>query len=346
MAEPVSPDFDLLRAAQRELNSKPGARSAPAKVIPVPNGLDPATAALAAAPYSALWDLDAPDHAGWRAIAKRGDAAQEPLLAEARTRLGVEIEPTSVGGVAAFLLTPKDLPDAHKHQLVVNLHGGGFIFGAGEAGTAEAMLLAAYGGYKVLAIDYRMPPDAPYPAALDDVTAVWRALVKTVDPRRIAIEGTSAGGGLTLSLMLRAKAEGLPMPGAIAPGSPAADLTGAGDSFNTNAWIDNVVVSPEGYMRRASDLYVGGGDRCDPMLSPLYGDFAGLPPAILTTGTRDLLLSDTVRVHRKLRRAGVCAELHVHEALSHAQYNFDPTGDLPREVFREIARFFDLYLAS
>ena len=148
---------------------------------------------------------------------------------------------------------------------MVNLHGGGYIFGHGESGTNEAMLMAAFGGYKVLAIDYRMPPDAPYPAGMDDATAAWRALVATMDPRCVAVEGTSAGGGMTLSLRLRAKAEALPLPGAIAPGSPPADLTNTGDSRKTNEWLDSVLVSIDApYPRSVAQLYAHGHDLEDP----------------------------------------------------------------------------------
>ena len=229
------------------------------------------------------------------------------------------------------------LPSAHRN------HGGGYVFGGGEGETVEATLLSAIGGYRVVSVDYRMPPKAPFPAALDDVLAPWHAIVATTDPVRVAVEGTSAGGGLTLAMALRAKAEGLPLPAAIAPGSPAADLTVRGDSLAANEWLDNVVVSLGGYASKALALYANGHDLTDPMLSPLHGDFHGLCPTILTLGTRDLFLSDTVRVHRKLRRADVVAELHVQEALSHAQYVFDPTLalGLAREVFTEITRFFD-----
>jgi epsilon-lactone hydrolase len=269
-----------------------------------------------------------------------------PRLAKARAALGVSIEPTTVGGVKAFLLTPKEIPEADKNQLVFNIHGGGYIFGPGESGTEEAMLMAVYGGYKVLAIDYRMPPDGPYPAGMDDLTAAWRAVIATTDPRRVAVEGTSAGGGMALALMLRAKAEGMPLPAAIAPGTPSSDLTNTGDSYKTNEWIDNVLVSVDGYPSRGTRLYAHGHDLKDPQLSPIYGDFHGLPPAILTTGTRDLFLSNTVRVHRKFREAGVDADLQVYEGLSHAQYLFDPCGTVPKEVFGEITRFFDAHLAK
>ncbi len=116
---------------------------------------------------------------------------------------------------------------------------------------------------------------------------------------------------MTLALMLRAKAEGLPLPGAIAPGSPWSDMTSTGDSYKTNEWIDNVVVSYDGYLSRLARLYAHGHDLKDPQLSPVYGDLHGLPPTILTSGTRDLFLSNTVRVQRKLREAGIEADLEM-----------------------------------
>ena len=325
-------------------NRQPGPRSVPMRAIPVPDDLDAASAALVAAPYSSFWNLHPPDDDGWRAIVKRAAEAAVPRLAQQRAALGVSIAPTTLGGVKAYILTPKTIPPAHQNQLVFHIHGGGYIFSPGEAGTGEAMLMAAYGGYKVLSIDYRMPPDAPYPAAMDDVTAAWRAVVATMDSHRIAIEGTSTGGGMTLALVLRAKTEGLPLPGAIAPGSPWSDLTGAGDSYKTNEWIDNVVVSYDGYLGRVARLYAHGHDMKDPQLSPIYGDFRGLPPAILTAGTRDLFLSNTVRVHRKLHEAGVEADLEVYEGLSHAQFNSDPMASVTKEAFGEMTRFFDAHL--
>lgn len=111
-----------------------------------------------------------------------------------------------------------------------------------------------------------MPPDAPYPAALDDVTTAWRAVAATTDPRNIAVEGTSSGGGLTLALMLRIKAEKLPMPAAIAPGSPWSDMTETGDSYKTNEWVDNVVVTYNAYLANAARLYANGRDLKEPGL--------------------------------------------------------------------------------
>src|SRR6202035_1979776 len=179
-----------------------------------------------------------------------------------------------------------------------------------------------------------------------DAMSVWKEVVKTNDPKKMAIFGTSTGGGMTLAMVLRARAEGLPLPAATAPGTPWSDMTKTGDSFFANEMLDNVLVSNDGWLGDAAKLYAAGHDLKDPQLSPVYGDYAGFPPSILTTGTRDPFLSNTVRVHRKMRAAGVEAELHVFEGQSHAQYAGDPVAPANKEPFKERARFFDKHLAG
>ena len=203
--------------------------------------------------------------------------------------------------------------------------------------------MAAYGGFKVLSFDYRMPPEYPYPAAMDDAIAVWKAALRMQRPENMAIFGTSTGGGMTLAMILRAKEEGLPLPATIAPGTPWSDLTETGDTYKTNEWLDNVLVSYDGYLTRAAQLYANGRDLKDPQLSPIYGDFHGFPPTILTSGTRDLFLSNTVRTHRKLRQAGVEAVLEVFEGISHGQYLVHDAPET-KEALGEITLFLDAHL--
>jgi len=145
-------------------------------------------------------------------------------------------------------------------------------------------------------------------------------------------------------MALKARQDGVPMPGAIASGTPMSDVTKAGDTFYTNEMIDNVLVSRDGFCDAGTKVYAAGRDLKDPLLSPVYGDMAGFPPTILTSGTRDLLLSNTVRVHRKLRQAGVDAILQVYEGQSHAHYLRDDTAPETKEVFAEIAAFFDKHM--
>jgi acetyl esterase/lipase len=137
----------------------------------------------------------------------------------------------------------------------------------------------------------------------------------------------------------------LPLPGGIAAGSPLADLTKTGDTQFTNEYIDSILVSQDVFWSACNRLYARGHDLRDPLLSPVYGDFRGFPPAILISGTRDLLLSDTVRTHRKLREAGVEADLHVFEGQSHCQYLVPQTTSLEaQQAYGEIARFFERHL--
>ncbi len=340
--------FQSLEKPQAAANAAAGPRALPNKLVPVPQAdMSPQTQALASNPYRApSWNVNPPDAAGWRPIVKQFADASLPGLARARDLLGVTMVATTLNGVPGYILTPKTIPAAHASQIIYNIHGGGYVYGPGESGMAEAILMAGIGGYKVVAVDYRMPPDAPYPAAMDDAMAAYKAVLAMTDAKHVGIVGTSTGGGMALALMLRAKTEGVALPAAIAPGTPWSDMTETGDSYKTNEWLDNVLVSYGGYISHAAALYAAGHDLKDPQLSPIYGDFAGLPPAILTTGTRDLFLSNTVRTHRKLRRAGVEAVLNVYEGLSHAQYLFDPTAPETREVFGDIAVFFDKYLAQ
>jgi acetyl esterase/lipase len=175
----------------------------------------------------------------------------------------------------------------------------------------------------VISVDYRMPPEAYLPAALDDAMSVYKAALKTTDPKNIGVFGTSAGGAMILEMMLRAKARRAAIARRDRAWHPMSDVTRTGDSFYTNEKVDNVLVSRDRFCDAATIVYVHGHGLKDPLLSPGYGDVHGFPPAILTTGTRDLLLSNTVRVHRKLREAGVDAQLEVLEGMSYAQYRVD-----------------------
>lgn len=319
-------------------------RDLPAKVVPVPTTVSPQMQKLIAAPLTPTWNVIPKTADEWKAQVSAGaDAAMRGLPA-LRDALKVKVEPMTIGGVKAYMLTPEVIPPENRNRLLIHVHGGCFVSFPGESGTGEAIYMAGFGRFKVISVDYRMPPDHPYPAALDDAMAVWKAAIKLAEPKNMAIFGSSAGGNLTLAMILRAKQENLPLPAAIAPGTPMSDLTNAGDSFITNAMLDNVLVAPGASCDQRAALYANGRDLKDPMLSPVYGDLRGFPPAILTTGTRDLLLSSTVRVHRKLRQSGVEAVLQVYEGQSHAHYYRDVTAPETKEAFDEIARFFDTHL--
>jgi acetyl esterase/lipase len=319
-------------------------RQIPAKSLPVPTDISPGMQLIVAAPLRPGWDVLWKTGEEWRAAANIAAAKTIETLPAMRERLHVTVKASTMEGVRVYVVTPDVVPPEHRDKLLIHVHGGCYELSPGEAGTSEAIMMAGLGHFKVISVDYRMPPEAYFPGALDDAMTVYQAILKTTNPGNLAVFGTSAGGALVLEMMLRAKQLGLKLPGAIAPGTPMSDVTKTGDSFYTNELVDNVLVSRDGFCDAATVVYAHGHDLKDPLLSPVYGDMHGFPPAILSTGTRDLLLSNTVRVHRKLRAAGVEAELEVYEGQSHAQYARDDRLPETREAFGEITAFFDKHL--
>jgi acetyl esterase/lipase len=317
----------------------------PAKTLPVPYAdISPQMQKIIAAPLNPNWNDQWQTAAQARAFANTQAAGIVKTIPGMEERLHVTVEPAVMGGVKVYILTPANIPPENEGKVLIHVHGGCYVLFPGEAGVTEGIMMAGFGHYKVISVDYRMPPEAYFPAAIDDAITVYKQVLKTTPAKNIALFGTSAGGALTLEMVLRAREVGLPMPGAIAPGTPMSDVTKTGDSFYTNEKVDNVLVSRDGFCQAATIIYAHGHDLSDPLLSPVYGDMHGFPPAILTTGTRDLLLSNTVRVDRKMLRSGDIAELEVFEGESHAQYQFDDTVPETKEAFTEIGAFFGQYL--
>jgi monoterpene epsilon-lactone hydrolase len=319
----------------------------PAKALPTPTAdISPEMQALIGAPLSANWNKLWRTAEEARAFADTRAANTVRTIPGMLERLHVKSEASNIDGVRVHILTPDDIPTENKDKVLIHIHGGCYVLSPGESGTTEGIIMAGDGHYKVISVDYRMPPEAYFPAAVDDAVTVYKAVLKDTPAKNIGVFGTSAGGALTLELVLRAREQGLPAPGALGSGTPMSDATKTGDSFYTNEKVDNVLVSRDGFCDAATVIYAHGHDLKDPLISPVYGDMHGFPPTILTTGTRDLLLSNTVRVHRKLRRAGVEAALQVYEGESHAQYQADDTAPESKEAFGEIASFFGAHLGK
>ncbi|WP_419928849.1 alpha/beta hydrolase [Candidatus Poriferisocius sp.] len=238
-----------------------------------------------------------------------------------------------IAGVRTHVLTPDSLADPASAPLYIDIHGGGLMNGGGDVCALMATRGALERDMITWAPDYRMPPDHLFPAALDDLMAVYRKALAEREPRDIFVAGGSAGGNLAPALLLRAKDEGLPMPVALLLFTPEVDLTESGDSFQTNLGIDKVLAP----LMEINLLYAGGEDLSHPYLSPLFGDLAGFPPTYLQTGTRDLFLSNTVRMHRALRNAGVAAELHIGDAMPHGGFGGSTAED--KELADERDRF-------
>src|SRR4051794_33032237 len=318
----------------------------PARSVPVPGDVSPQMAKIIGLPLRANWNVLPKTGEEWKPVADAGAAATIKNIPGMAERLHVNIDMTVIDGVRAFVVTPQVISPENRNRLLIHVHGGCYVLNPGQAALPEAIFMAGFGHFKVIAVDYRMPPEAYFPAALDDGMTVYRNVIRTTNPKNVAIFGSSAGGALTLEMILKAKQAGLPLPGAIAPGTPMSDVTKVGDTFVTNAMLDNVLVSPDGFCDAGTKVYANGHDLSDPLLSPVYGDMQGFPPTILTSGTRDLLLSNTVRVHRKLRQAGIEAMLQVYEGQSHAQYYRDDTSPEAKEAFEEIASFFNKHLGK
>jgi monoterpene epsilon-lactone hydrolase len=323
-----------------------GAREVPAHKVPVPTTVSEEMKRIIGAPLRPNWNIQPKTDEEWKSVVDGLAAVTIAGLARIRERLHVNVVQTTIAGVRAFTVTPAVILPENRDRLLIHLHGGCYVLNPGEAGLPEAIYMAGFGHFRVISVDYRMPPEAYFPAAIDDAVTVWKAALQMTEPSKMAVFGTSAGGALTLALILRAKQENLPLPGAIAPGTPMSDTTKTGDSFYANELLDNVLVSRDGFCDAGARYYANGHDLQDPLLSPVYGDLSGFPPTMLTSGTRDLLLSNTVRVHRKLRQAGIEAALQVFEGQAHAQYLFDDAAPETKEVFVEIAKFFDKHLTK
>ena len=333
----------LLCGVASTSEAQDGARSIDARTVPVPaaasQALRDSIAAAEAVPAvgdaAGLPETDAE----WAAFVAAADAAAGVGVDAAAQQLGVTIERGEVEGVAVHRVTPNDVDPAHADHLFLFVHGGGYVFGGGDASVQEALFIASRARIPVLSIDYRMPPAHPFPAAVEDVVTVYRHALEQHSARSIALGGTSAGGGLTLAAVHRFLALGLDVPGALYAGTPWADLTKTSDTLFTNETVDCVLQTYDGLLRSAAQLYADGHDLKDPLISPVYGDFAGFPPTYLVTGTRDMLLSDTARTHRQLRSAGAVADLNVYEGVSHADYLLVPDSPESKDVYAELNAF-------
>src|SRR5437763_10027646 len=315
-----------------------------ARTIPVPRSVSPeAQAALALAAPAVARRLASPegfpavdDNAGWKARIAEMDAAIATGFVARAGASPVDVEKRRIGDVEVFVLTPEGADTSDSAPIYYDIHGGALIAGGGDVCRMMAIGSAARTRLYTWSVDYRMPPDFPYPTPLDDCLAVYRALLELKPADRIVVGGASAGGNLAAALMLKAQAEGLPMPACLVLISPEVDLTESGDTFDTNEGVDTVLVNR---LTSSIALYANGHDLTDPFLSPLFADVRRFPPTFLQSGPRDLLLSNTVRTPRALRAANVEAALHVWEAMPHGGFFGAPEDvELAEEIRKFIAK--------
>ena len=301
------------------------------RVVPVPKTISPEAQAMLARQVS---DAAKPETLEQRRTGT--DKWQVGAGEKSRAIYPVKIESQTIAGVPVRIVDPMDATPMHPDRVLINLHGGGFNSDSGS--LTESIPIANLTHTRVIAVLYRLAPEHPFPAAVDDVVAVYREVLKTYRPAKIGIYGTSAGAILTGEVAVRFKQLELPMPGALGIFSGMGDFSLRGDSFAMYALngLSGHLDPPDG---QRDTEYVGKTDPKDPVLSPIYADLRGFPPTLFITSGRDLLLSGTTTLDRAFLRAGVDAPLVEFEALPHAFWN---NVSLPesKEAYGYMADFF------
>ncbi len=276
--------------------------------------------------------------ADWQRLRREVNGGMRPAAEALLRKSGARTQSSELGGVKVLTVTAGRATNA-SGSVILYLHGGAFTLEDPFVTLPLSIPVAEQTGLKVIAVDYRLAPEHPYPAALDDCLAVYRDLLKTHRPGQIGVYGDSAGGGLALSLVLRAHAEKLPMPAVLALISPWADLTNTGDTYATLKGI-SPVLDYEKNLRASATAYAGKRDLKDPLISPVYADYpAHFPPTLIQIGTRDMFLSNCARLQRKLKTASAnTVELSLWEGMWH---NFQAYSDIPEagQALTELSRF-------
>jgi len=306
------------------------------RVIPVPTTVSPEAQKSLARVIS---DAAVPESLAERR--HKTDVWQAQAGEESRVLYPVNVADQTIAGVPAKIITPVTLPEANRNRVLINVHGGGFNSDSGS--LTETVPIANLTQTKVVAVLYRLAPEHPFPAAVDDAVAVYKEILKTYPPQNIGLYGTSAGAILTAEVAVRLRQLGLPLPAALGVFSGMGDFSQVGDSramYALNGLSGHLDPPAPGIH---DSEYVGKVDPRDPVLSPLYADLKGMPPTLFITSGRDILLSGTTILHRAFLRAGADAQLVVFEALPHAFWN-NPHLPESKEADQIMASFFDKHL--
>ncbi len=254
----------------------------------------------------------------------------------------VVLEPVDAGGVPAAWVTAAG---ARPGCVILYLHGGGYIIGSIKSHRELAARLSRAAAVRVLLIEYRLAPEHPHPAAVEDATAVYRWLLGTgIAPSRIAIGGDSAGGGLTVAALVALRDAGQPLPAAGVCLSPWVDLEGLGESMTRKAAVDPMV-QYEG-LREMAKMYLAGLDPRTPLAAPLYADLSGLPPLLIQVGTAETLLDDSTRLAERARKAGVDVTLEPWEEMIHVWQAFAPVLPEGQQAIDRIGSFIQSHIPT
>ncbi|MEV5645027.1 alpha/beta hydrolase [Streptomyces flaveolus] len=253
---------------------------------------------------------------------------------------GVVSRWTVLGGRPALELEPAGVRGRGR---LLYLHGGGYVIGSPDTHAGLVGELSRRAGLRAISVDYRLAPEHPFPAAVDDGLAAYRELLAGgTDPRDLVVAGDSAGGGLSIATLLAARAAGLPQPAAVVVFSPWADLTLAGRSIRSKEDADPIFAESD--IRAYADLYLGAGDRAHPLASPVFADLAGLPPLLVQVGANEVLLDDAVRLAGRAGADDVEVTLEVGPGLPHVfQHHYGRLDEADAALDRA-ARFLNAHL--
>jgi acetyl esterase/lipase len=250
-------------------------------------------------------------------------AAFNELVSQVPIPADVRQTPRKVGGIDGLEVTT---PGADPDHVILYFHGGVYVIGSARTSVALVSDLARRTGATAITLDYRLAPEHPYPAAVDDAQAAYEGLLDSgVAPGRIALAGESAGAGLAVATLLRLKDAGRPLPACALLMSPYADLTLSGETLAEKAAVDPLL-SPVGLSLRVPD-YVADADSSDPLISPIFGDLTGLPPLLIQVGSHEVLLSDALRLAERAAIADVPVTLEVTPGVPHVFQAYAPLLD-------------------
>jgi acetyl esterase/lipase len=269
-------------------------------------------------------------------------AAFNELMARVPVADDVDQQPTMFGGVNAIDVAIRGIETAGT---ILYFHGGVYVIGTAAATVPLVSDLARRAHAKAVTVDYRLGPEHPYPAAVDDARAIYEGLLaQGIDAGQVALAGESAGGGLAVATLLALRDAGLPLPCSALLMSPYADLTLSGETIVERAASDPIL-TPEGLRLRVPD-YVGGADASDPQISPIFADLSGLPPLLIQVGSNEILLSDAVRLAGRAALADVPVTLEVTPGVPHVFQGFAALLDEGNAALDRAATFLRTQLAA
>jgi monoterpene epsilon-lactone hydrolase len=286
------------------------------------------------------------------AFLKANDAPADQSLADQRARMdslanffpvpdGTEVEPASVGGVKGEWVRAKR---ARRDAALLYLHGGGYVIGSPASHRHLAAAISEAAGISVFSADYRLAPEHPFPAAVDDAVAAYKGLLDSGIPAtKLAIAGDSAGGGLTLATLVAARDKKLPMPACAVAISPWADLSQGGESYRTRLKRDPMITKPG--LDAMAAAYLGGADAKTPLASPLFADLKGLPPLLIQVGSEEALHDDSMQLKTRAENAGVDVSVESWGGMVHVWHIFHPILSEGRDAIARIGSFVRTHIA-